>query len=232
MPLARFLVFLHFVALHALSASAQTGLNARYAVPAGSSAAFTDASGQEASYYQQAYSFGLDYWIPLGQARIDLLPELNYAFSSHQPAFLPGLPATYRQQWLSFFANLNIYPFDLQGDCDCPTFSKSGNTLQKGFFLQASPGVTAYQSRISGQSPAGGQEQQWSTSWSAGLAAGIDFGLSDFVTLSPMIGYRYFHRHSVAIVKDSPEGPVPDFDPQAISHLWAGLRLGFRFDQR
>ncbi|MCB9291906.1 MAG: hypothetical protein H6559_02055 [Lewinellaceae bacterium] len=50
--------------------------------------------------------------------------------------------------WLSLFLNANIYFLDLEGDCDCPTFSKSGGFLQKGLFLPHTLRTSWIQSKV------------------------------------------------------------------------------------
>jgi len=181
-----------------------------------------------------AWAVGLDYWIPLGQTRIDLLPELNFG-RSVQTLNIIGIPYEFSQNAFSLFLNTNFYLLDLEGDCDCPTFSKSGDFFQKGFFLQVSPGVSYFQHSIQIQESTVVNIEEDAFAFSVGIGAGLDIGLSDFLTLTPMAGFRYYFPSEWAGLEKLfiTAEPDPLFETEsAIQQFWAGLRLGIRFDQR
>ncbi len=179
------------------------------------------------------WAVGVDYWIPLGQTRIDLLPELNFG-RSEQTLEFAGIPHEFTQNAFNFYLNTNFYILDLEGDCDCPTFSKSGDFFQKGFFLQVSPGVSYFQYAIQTQESTSVNIEDNALAFSIGAGAGLDIGLSDVLTLTPMAGFRYYFSSEWAgleAVFPSPEG-LPIQTESSIEQLWAGLRLGIRLDQR
>ena len=125
----------------ALSAdlSAQFGFNAGYRWNDSDNWVEQSASGnQSLDLLPNGYSIGVDYWFRLKNARVEFLPELNY--SSFAQTFADDREINAR--FLSFFFNTNFYLFDFRSDCDCPTFSKQDHTLQKGFFIQVSPGLS------------------------------------------------------------------------------------------
>ncbi len=177
------------------------------------------------------FSAGIDYWFRLKNARVEFMPELNYAQSSTPQA--AGLET--QSHWYSLFFNVNLYPFDFKGDCDCPTFSKQGNALQKGFFIALSPGISYMDNHISGGW--GGAEFEYKdTHWapSIGLGAGVDFGISDLLTLSPFAGFRYFPSAqwpSLTTVAEA-RGYAPNPGEAAIQQIQAGIRLGWRFNYK
>lgn len=134
--------------------------------------------------FQTGYQVSLDYWLRLPELRIEFFPGLRYARFSTSPQTTFD-DAKMSWQSVSLHATTNIYLFDFFGDCDCPTFSKQDPLFKKGFFLQVSPGAHyLIQSYHSG--PALGlhvDQRDWA--FSAGIGAGIDIGLSDWVTLTP-----------------------------------------------
>lgn len=176
----------------------------------------------------EAYSIGIDYWIPMITYRVDFLPELNY--SQLQEVTIDGLSANFNQNWFSFFLNTNIYLLDLEGDCDCPTFSKSGNFFEKGFFVQASPGISYLSQSIDfGDN----QFETESLAYSLGVGIGLDIGISDFFTITPLATYRY-HLPVEWEALNELAGEIPNdygvlSSESSINQLHVGLRLGFRF---
>ena len=164
------------------------------------------------------FNFGIDYWFRLPQKRIEFLPELN--FGDYRST---GLNYELHHQFYSFFFNTNIYLLDLASDCDCPTFSKENDFFKKGLFLNVSPGITYSQHKLTvfeSQMDAVNDFQ-----FSIGVALGLDIGLSDLLTISPMIGMRHYPDVFVggfnALEFNSP-----------LTQLNAGIRLGFRFDEQ
>ena len=65
-----------------------------------------------------------------------------------------------------------------------------------------------------------------------GIGAGLDIGLSDFMTLTPMVRYSYYPNvewkdlNSSLGLDDSADRNVTD-----MVQLFLGFRLGFRFDE-
>ena len=89
------------------------------------------------------FAFGADYTFRLAQKRVEFFPELNYSFTETTSPVIDtrGSQVTLEDKAFGFYFNTNVYIFDFEGDCDCPVFSKDGNFLKKGFFLQLSPGI-------------------------------------------------------------------------------------------
>ena len=173
---------------------------------------------------QDGWSVGIDYWFRLKNYRLEFTPELNLSNTS---TTIDG--NQFSTQFYSFFFNANIYPFDFSNDCDCPTFSKQGPTLEKGFFLQLSPGVSYLDQSITTN------ELESSTndiSISIGLGVGYDIGVSDLVTITPTLKVRYFPAANWDITEANLEA-ISSFEQEtAITQLSAGLRIGIRLDDQ
>lgn len=173
-------------------------------------------------------TIGLDYWFRLKNYRVEFMPELNYSrFTATPVAQLETQLDAY-----SFFFNVHFYWLDFLGDCDCPTFSKAGNSLEKGFFLRLSPGISWLQ-----QAYVLNDQRRETNTWapSLGAGAGFDFGLSDLVTVSPLVELRYFPSvawSGLKAIDDPLSGLEVAGETGNLLQVMAGLRLGFRLDYR
>lgn len=146
-------------------ASGQYSINARYLSKAG-----TDIN-------QQGFQAGLEYYFRLKSNRVEFHPMLSYRRS-----FEKDLTLGYYSS-IDFDFNTSIYLFDFEGDCNCPTFSKQGTLVKKGFFFELQPGF-GYQTIFVTESDGGKSSNMV---LKLGLAAGLDIGLSDQYTLTPFV---------------------------------------------
>lgn len=223
-PVAVLVVFLF------QSAEAQFGISANY-LSTNEQWEFSAFDGFNApeNLVENGWSAGIDYWFRLKNKRIEFLPELNYAsFTNDYTMDLRSQSDVY-----SFFFNTNFYLWDFNGDCDCPTFSKQGPTLEKGLFVQLSPGVS-YWKLAYGNKDAPFLEDE-SAAFSIGAGAGFDIGITDLITLTPIVRLRYYPS------VDS-ESPISYLDENEVLTdgtariagsplFWSGgIRLGFRLD--
>ncbi len=168
-------------------------------------------------------AFGGDYWFRLKNYRVEFLPELNVILPQTVTA-KDG--SVLDAKFYSFFLNTNFYLFDFMGDCDCPTWSKQGNFAKKGFFLQVSPGISMLQNSVTTEGVKN-NANDWAMSLGAGI--GFDIGITDLVTFTPMVGGRYFLQTTWSSL-DGAKTPWTFRQESAITQLYAGARLGFRFD--
>lgn len=214
-----------------LGAQAQFGINAKYTIPADDSWPYTAESGNGifSAPYTRGWSVGLDYWFRLKNKRVEFLPEINLMQLSHAEIDIANHANIY-----SFFFNTNFYFWDFNGDCDCPTFSKQGPTLEKGLFIQVSPGVSLWDVEF-GEQFARIDDQQMV--FSIGAGGGFDIGITDLLTLTPMATVRYFPEVKMEGALLDPSNPnswpVPNSSIVSTESplLWSvGLRLGFRLD--
>lgn len=164
-------------------------------------------------------SIGLDYWFRLKNKRIEFLPQLSY--SRFEETFQWG---GLKHRLVALHFNTNIYLFDLEGDCDCPTWSKEGGFFKKGFFIQLSPGIALFKNDfddirvliIDGDG----------TALELGVGAGIDFGITDFLTVTPIVKFIYAPNANWVTNRGS---GIDNLDG-SYSQLLAGIRLGFRWN--
>ncbi len=157
---------------------------------------------------------GIDYWFRLKQKRIEFQPTIQYA----------DYGGIYEVRQVGLLLHASIYPFDLDGDCNCPTFSKENELIKKGFYVRLTPGFghwAASAQKVRGFETA---DDLSVILPEIGLGIGLDIGISNLFTLTPQLRYRY-------IIGGNWDGEV-DFSFDAFDILEPGLRLGLRFDEK
>jgi hypothetical protein len=218
------LLLLAFVALSITALQAQLGIRAGYNMNSANDWSF-EGDFEDTELLSDGYSISIDYWLPMKSYRVDFLPELSYSRFNEN--------AITDVQWFSFFLNTNFYFLDFEGDCDCPTFSKSGGAFQKGLFFHVSPGVV-YQDGEIAELANNETDGQWA--YGLGVGLGLDIGVSDFFTITPIVSYRYFlpTDWEALDVYESGDPLLPQVrnSESPVSQIYTGIRLGFRFDQR
>jgi hypothetical protein len=156
----------------------------------------------------------LHYWFRLPKRRIEFQPTV-YAATG-----IGDLDHT--ELGLQF--KTNIYLFDLDTDCDCPTFGKQGPRLDKGFFLQIAPGVATHH-----------YDYEWhdrTVNFNLAAAVGIDFGISNLLTITPVAGLRYTFGDVVGIEYTDDLGtPLDDVSRRLLTYQ-VGMQATFRLDKR
>ena len=188
------------------------------------------------AYYlsQDGLQASLEYGFRLKEKRLEFHPGLGYRFTffekkdNYSGADLRGY---FNAIDLDF--NTSIYPFDFGGDCDCPTFSKDGNVIKKGFFLEVSPGLT-YQTLYREDYitiPDTWPMHPISSSnlaWKISLGAGLDIGLTEEFTLTPLFSWTKISKEEYEGLTDY--GKTGILDDQ--TYLGAGLRLAYKPDPK
>ncbi len=175
---------------------------------------------------------GVDYWLRLKNHRIEFFPEFSYAVSSGES----DLPSISNINFQQFGLNINthFYLLDFEGDCDCPTWSKGGGFMKKGFFLMLSPGVNFNQFELKGESF---EYSNNHFTYKIGLGAGIDFGINNLITITPFVMYNYYPsvmNNTFNTYIDNftiNEGPTRD-EKTSNGQLQLGFRIGFRPDYK
>lgn len=185
-----------------------------------------DQSNNRSSDVPQAgWSAGMEYAFSLPNTRLEFIPEANLTRYQTDVLDLGALDA----HFYSLFFNVRAYILDLKGDCQCPTFSKKGTTLTKGFYLELSPGYTLILSRINTNTIL---YKGRSTNNSLALNAGLDFGVSRKLTLSPYAGIRYFPKAiwpglEESIANDPSIGDKVTNNHSPLTQAYIGMRLRF-----
>jgi len=139
------------------------------------------------SGFAPSYTFGIDYWFRLKNQRVEFYPQLSWLRSSteeYDNLNMPGETVSQQFNLYSLKLNTRLYPFDFNGDCNCPTWKKEGSTFSKGFYFMATVGAGSLDQN---SFESGGTN---ATIFSYGLGTGLDIGLSNFLTLSPFVTYE------------------------------------------
>jgi hypothetical protein len=165
------------------SLSAQYGVTVKYQSLVASEFAdlLTDVGGE---YSSQLVGGSVFYWFRLKNRRVEFLPELGYLASLNNSSDF--ITTSLQKVQISF--NTDFYVFDLEGDCNCPTFSKQGGYFQKGFFLEVSPGMDL---QFIDMQNLFFEFDDIALTFRIGLGLGFDFGISDMVTITPTLGINW-----------------------------------------
>ena len=219
-----------------LNLSAQIGVNAGYRT---NSADGWEKFFEGKDFLNQGFKVGVDYWFRLKKRRVEFTPELSYTrFNS---SFSTGsLIGQVDQEFTATFIGLdfhtNLYLLDFASDCDCPTFSKDGSILDAGFFVQLSPGV-AYGDFSAASSSETGETRNESTNATAfkfGIGVGLDIGISDGFTITPMVNWqRYFGMEWENLGTFNTNDVIPEGADETtdLDQLFFGLKLQVRLDE-
>ena len=196
----------------------QIGLNIRY-LSGKSDILETENISQDGFHTSVEYNFRLK------EKRVEFRPGVGYRFTLNGSKY-NGYFHSY-----DFDFGTAIYPFDFGGDCDCPTFSKEGNLIKKGLFLELTPGV-AYQilSRLRSipDDPSKLPIRSKNLVWKIGGAAGLDIGISDRFTLTPLLSMTMLSASEwEGLAVDGTSGELNDF-----VYFGAGLRLTYNEDDK
>lgn len=162
---------------------------------------------------------------PIKEKRIEIRPGLGYRFTWNNQNYDGYFNS------IDLDLNTSVYPFDFGGDCDCPTFSKDGNVMKKGFFLEVSPGVS-YQIltrlRSDPDNPSKLPIRSKNFVWKIGGAAGIDIGITEQFTLTPMFSATWLSSSEwEGLRQDTSTGSLKDY-----VYLGAGIRIGYHSDPK
>lgn len=165
--------------------------------------------------YEHGQEIALNYWFRLPTRRIEFQPTAYYTFSPSEVG--------YREAGFQF--KTNLYVFDLGTDCDCPTFGKQGPKLEKGFFLQLSPGISHHWLR----SEAATDVSQTALSLGAGI--GLDFGITNLLTLTPILSVRHTLTDFTGVDFTDENDQSADISGRLTSYQ-VGLQATFRLDKK
>ena len=181
------LAFLFLVFAPVLAFS-QYGINARY---------ISGNSGTGIS--QKGFHAGLEYYFRLKTHRVEFHPMLGYRHTFEND-MAPGYLSS-----IDFDFNTAFYLFDFEGDCNCPTFSKQGTLIKKGFFFELQPGV-GYQTIFLNDAKSSNMVLK------IGGAAGLDIGLSDQYTMTPFVsGTKIFSGEWDVLKENGQNGKMDNF---------------------
>lgn len=179
--------------------------------------------------FNSGTEIGLDYWFRLKRQRLEFLPEVSYAVASTAYNRITGLDKI-KYSGINFNFHTQIYALDFNEDCDCPTFSKQGPSLNKGLFFHVTPGIGYYNINtiISEPSSVAADSGTEGIIFRAGLGVGLDIGMSDILTITPILSY-YFNSQVKWEGMPTPT-EVYYYDKSNPGLLQLTLRFGLRAD--
>lgn len=166
------------------------------------------------------YEAQLHYWFRLPKRRIEFQPTLYFS-SADANGFVP----VNRFREIGFQFETNVYIFDLAEDCDCPTFGKQGPQIQKGFFLQLSPGIASRGLTY----PDGETDQSITFVYGAGL--GLDIGITNLLTVTPIATFRTGQGPFGDRVITTEDGSTFETDT-GLTAFQLGVQVAFRLDYK
>ncbi len=167
----------------------------------------------------------LGYWFRLPEKRVEFLPTVYFAGNSTEANSIDQ--STVKLKEYGFEFKVNIYPFDFGGDCDCPTFGKQGPQLEKGFYLQLSPGYAVYD--LNGE----GLELDSGNGFTYGGGVGLDIGVSNLLTITPYANARVGTGLLLNdLVVTDVNGQNLGVRQPKLTTFQVGIRALFRFDHR
>ncbi len=183
---------------------------------------------------EKGYSVGVDFWMkPLEEWRLELYPEIVIGNSTSE--LISGSNTeSLDLKTVGFNLNMNIYLLNFKSDCDCPTFSKQESFFEKGLFLQLSPGFHyldgAYEIDNSFDI-----QRSTMNDWvpHLGIGLGLDIGIMDFITITPIVKYSQFLNASwdglLTTVNEPTNSIVLGSEDSNINRFSAGIHLGIRW---
>jgi len=211
-------------------ASAQFGIRAKYNLNSFSEwDNWLDESttGDIDKIFPTTIELGVDYWFRLKNHRIEFMPELAMGLKTNSTYSNLGADADF--SYFAFILNTQIYAFDLTGDCDCPTFSKQGPSLKKGFFFNIAPGLIYNTKELNLENTMIPPTETNQINLRLGVGVGYDIGFSDLFTITPSIMYNI----APGIKFDALDffNPTSSARPTSgLNQIQFQLRFGFRPD--
>lgn len=155
----------------------------------------------------------IDYWFRLKKRRWEFMPSVQFAWGD--------VTNNNKGYQIGALLKNQVYVFDFVDDCNCPTFSKQGNTIKKSFFVALQAG--AFYNNLSVSPSEQVAVQPNGITGQFGLGVGYDLGITDFYTITPSIHYLYstpLAWENTSSIKSAMRG------------LHFGIRSGFRFDYK
>ncbi len=191
--------------------------------------------------YQSSVQLGLGYWLRLKNYRVEFHPGVYYTnsqteISSNQVVNVDDIQSLNNVALTGFGVEvpIHIYLMDIEGDCNCPTFSKDGDFFSKGFYVFLNPGYAFMTHELTGMNTDNSSFEQSKTDnvLTASAGVGIDIGLGDLFTISPHVGYYTSPNNtmeSLALAVGSAAGDNLN-TTRNVRGFFGGIRLAFRPD--
>jgi hypothetical protein len=183
--------------------------------------------------FRSDLTLGFNYWFRLKERRVEFLPEVTYTLRNNEDRILGVVPDNIYDIGVSrigFQFHTQIYPLDFEGDCNCPTWGKDGEFLNKGLFFALSPGVDYFVTDLNVNSQ--DLESDNFLSFKIGVGGGIDIGISKQTTLTPFVMFNIYPQVSGTLLNDLNSNLCPTCDIVSAETTNTQLQFGLRFHYR
>ena len=184
-------------------------------------------TNDSASLATDAFRLSAYYWFRPKNLRIEFLPEISF-----RSTFAPeSTPLQGEMSSIGFQVNTDFYILDLLNDCNCPTFSKDGGILKKGFFIELAPGIDYHFQKLSSSrgSESAGTLKSQHLAFKLAFGGGIDIGISELLTLTPFLRATWLPSNNWDGLADFLNRPEINED-SSMFLMGGGIRLSFRPD--
>lgn len=173
-------------------------------------------------------AFSIDYRLKLKNLRLEFRPELQWVIprSGENAGWLT------QGNYLGIWGNMTIFPFDLKGDCDCPTFGRQGSPIYKSLFLEVAPGLHFLVNDVNVSIPGSNDIsfQDGELVPGGAIAVGAELKIQRNLAISPFARVVFFPDLSWPGLLEAAE--AASLDPleerTTLNGLQVGLRIGFR----
>jgi len=178
----------------------------------------------DVKFLENSFYFGVGYRYFPFPFRLGFVPELgaNYAAQEKENSFYQG---KYELLQINLSVPVQVFPFDLYGDCNCPTFGKQNDFLKKAVYFKFIPGISYQMMEVADV------EINSTTNliYSLGAGMGMNIALSNLFTIAPEISYHYIFSanwEGFSALHGQPEA----MDHSSANKFSAGLRFSFYFE--
>jgi len=216
-----------FIFLSPLTSIAQIGVSVGGTLNNATGWAITDLNNSTTyDLPGNSYFVSLNYEFSSKNYRIAFVPEIGGALFENEIIDL----GTFKNKTLRFQLNTHIYFLDFKGDCDCPTFSKKGNPLKKGLFLNISPGVSFFANTVKTRNT---NITDILIKPNIGAGLGYDIGLNENITITTFANAYYLSRLTwpglINLLNDPSTGNKIANGVTSLSQIQAGITLRYHF---
>ena len=233
----RFSSLILICSLSATTLTAQFGVTVFYQSTQVSGDYFTSPN---ASVLGENYEFAADYWFRFPGKRIEVMPTVSY--STYENAVFDNTSSSVfefsvfndvRVHEFGVQLKTNFYLFDLNDSKQYSTSNKRSNFLEKGFFIQLAPGVSHYSVNLTRESSNTFSRWRNKTFFNLSAGAGFDFAISNLLTITPLVSYRYnVNQAGFSDLFASCPSCLSSKVEARFSTLQAGIRIGVNLNKR
>ena len=218
-------LLLFLLLITSIFVEAQIGIGVGYLNHDPSNNWLTTTSNTNQELPGSGFATSIDYRLKLKSIRIEFYPYLGFS-RQQQDLHFNTEPINAEVTGFHLGLNSRIYPLDLEGDCDCPTWRKEGPTLEKGLFLQLGAGLSLYRFTLD-LSETSFLDNDAAPFFGGGL--GFDIGISDLLTITPQAMIHYYPKVTWESLESDMILGIPDEIKAETSLLQyqLGIHLGF-----